>query len=159
MIFKEMSIIDVHSVAGFYLELANHIREETGDEYFDYDAILVDDIEKGLVSSLNEREKKVLVAVDEGEIVGFIAGEVINCFLPISQVDKVGYIAGAYVIPLYRRKGILKQLEKMMQEFFKETGLKYIELYVLSSNNTGKSSWERMGYYTFREQMRKKLID
>ncbi len=159
MIFKEMSINDVHQVAGLYLELAEHIREETGDVYLNYDVILVDDIEKGLVSSLHEREKKVFVAVDEGEIVGFIAGEVISCFLPISQIDKVGYIAGTYVIPSYRRKGILKQLEKIMQEFFKELGLKYLELYVLSSNNTGKSSWERMGYNTFREQMRKELID
>ncbi|RJX28866.1 MAG: GNAT family N-acetyltransferase [Dethiobacter sp.] len=157
LIFKEMSVDEVSRVAELYQDLANYIREETGDEYFDFDAVPVEEIEKGLASGLEEDAKKVFVAVDEGKVVGFIAGEVIDCFLPISRVDKTGYIAGAYVMPSYRRKGILRHLEKMIQDFFKELGLKYAELHVLSLNNAGKTSWESMGYATFREQMRKRL--
>ncbi len=157
MIFKEMSADEVSRIAELYQDLANYIREETGDDYFDFDAVPVAEIEKRLASGLAEDAKQVFVAVDGGEVVGFIAGEVIDCFLPFSRVNKTGYIGAAYIIPSHRRKGIAGHLEKMMQDFFKELGLKYAELNVLSLNYAGKSSWERMGYSTFREQMRKKL--
>ncbi len=81
MIFKEMSADEVSRVAELYQALANYIREETGDDYFDFDAVPVVEIEKRLASGLAEDAKKVFVAVDGGEVVGFIAGEVIDCFL------------------------------------------------------------------------------
>lgn len=157
MIFKEMAVAEVEQVARLYLELANYLRQATGDEYFNFDDVSVKHLEDKLLTGMNKEQKKVFIAVDKGQVVGFIAGEVADCFLSISPVKKIGYIAGTYVISSYRKKGILTELENMMQKFFKGLGLKHMELHVLTKNITGKQSWERMGYVTFREQMRKSL--
>ncbi len=157
MIFKELTVQDVYQVADYYRDLANHIQEETDDDYFLDISVSMDSIVEGLFSSLNDDAKMVFVAKDNDKVVGFIAGEIVDCFLPITNVKKVGYISAAYVVPTYRGKGILQELESMIQDFFKQRGLKYIELNVLSQNQIGITSWGRLGYSTFREQMRKEI--
>ncbi len=51
----------------------------------------------------------------------------------------------------------MKRLEEMITIFFREHNLEYVELNVISNNFIGKKSWNKLGYNTFREQMRKKL--
>ncbi len=45
-----------------------------------------------------------------------------------------------------------------MADFFKKYKLEYAELNVLSNNFIGKKVWNKLGYNTFREQMRKKIL-
>lgn len=97
------------------------------------------------------------MARENDRVIAFISGEVRNCFLPISVVEKVGYICGAFVLPEYRNKGIMRKLENMLLKYFKSQGLSYIELNVMTNNLHGKRSWESMGYTSFREQMRKEI--
>jgi ribosomal protein S18 acetylase RimI-like enzyme len=97
------------------------------------------------------------VARENDRVIAFISGEVRDCFLPISVVEKVGYICGAFVLPGYRNKGIMRKLESMLLKYFKSRGLSYIELNVMANNVPGKRSWESLGYTSFREQMRKKI--
>ncbi len=97
------------------------------------------------------------MAKDGDSVIGFISGEVKECFLPISKIKKIGYIGGAYVLPSYRNKGMMKNLERLIIDYFKKQGLAYVELNVLTNNPIGKRSWESLGYKTFREQMRKKI--
>ncbi len=157
MIFKQLTVQHVYQVADYYRDLVNHIQEETDDYYFLDISVSMDTIVEELLSSLNDDAKRVFVAKDKGKVVGFIAGEIVDCFLPITKVKKVGYISAAYVAPIYRGKGILQELESMIQDFFKQRGLKYVELHVLSRNKVGKTSWDKLGYSTFREHMRKEL--
>ena len=77
--------------------------------------------------------------------------------MPISSIRKVGYISGAYVLPEYRQKGVVKKLESEIVKFFKAKGLKYAELNFLSQNNIARKSWEALGYKVFREQARKQI--
>lgn len=75
----------------------------------------------------------------------------------ISSVKKIGYISGAYVLSEFRGKGVMKSLEKIILDYFKQCGLKYIEVNFLSTNLIAKKSWEGLGYKTFREQARKEI--
>lgn len=101
--------------------------------------------------------KKIYVAIQQGKVIGFISGEIVDCFLPISKKQKVGYISGAYILSDFRGKGIMKKLEQMLIEFFGKNGISYVELNVISKNCIAKSCWEKMHYSTFREQMRKRI--
>lgn len=81
--------------------------------------------------------------------------EVIPCHMVLYSAKKVGYIGGGYVKEEYRRKGIMKELEKMSNDFYRELGIKYVEVCYLPENAGSKEAWNGMGYQCFREQARK----
>lgn len=155
--FREIKMKDITEVAKLYNELIYFIKDETKDEYFQFDILSENELEKQLKESIGKKELITFIAKENENIIAFISGEVKDCFLPISSIKKVGYISGAYVLPNYRNKGIMKNLERLILEYFKSKGLSYTELNVITNNFIGKRCWESLGYKTFREQMRKKI--
>lgn len=155
--YREMLCKEAGYVAELYSELAFCVRSQSQDDYFDFDAIDKEAITEQLRAAACDPMRKVCVAVEKGKIVGFMAGEITNCFLSISKTKKIGYISAAYLLPSYRGQGIMAKMEKQMTAFFKENRLSYVELHVLSNNASAKKCWEGMQYSTFREQMRKKI--
>lgn len=108
---EKISNEDIEGVAVLYSEVAKHIKSETQDAYFDFDTISTNDIQDAINRNLKHDNKLILVAKVGGQLTGFIAGEIIECFFPLSPVRKVGYISGAYVSAANRCKGILSKLE------------------------------------------------
>lgn len=159
MEFREMQVNEVEHVAKLHNELAYYIQKETGDAYFDFGTLDLLGITKHLEEFINHPERKIYVAVEKAEVVGFIVGEIISCYLPISSIQKVGYISGAYTLPAYRGKGIMKKLESYIVEFFRQNKIVYAEVNFITDNVIAKNFWKDMGYTTFREQARKKLTN
>ncbi len=147
----------IPAIADFFSQLAVFVKDNTNDEYFNFDSLSTAGIEEDLRSSLSNDDCITYIAISNNEPIGFISGTIIDCFLPISKVNEIGYISGAFVAPSYRNMGIMKKLEDHAINFFREKNLKYIELNVISRNNIGKSCWNNLGYTTFREQLRKKI--
>jgi ribosomal protein S18 acetylase RimI-like enzyme len=148
---------DIPKIATLYINLALYIKQETKDPYFEINDLSEQSTICSLEKDIQDKTKQIFVAVENDNIVGFIAGVIIDCFLPFSKVTKVGYISGAYVSEENRNNGIMKNLEKMITSYFMEHKLTYAELNVMSNNFVGKKTWNKLGYVTFREQMRKKL--
>lgn len=148
---------DIPEVAILHNELVYYIQRETQDPYWDFQVLPIEDISKHLQGFIDSNDRKIYIAQDEKRIVGFIACEIIQCHLPVSSMKKVGYISGAFVIPEYRGKGIIKILEKKSLEFFKKLDMKYVELNFISNNEIARNCWEALGYKTFREQARKEI--
>lgn len=157
MDIREMRETEVEQVGKLHNELAYYIQKETKDVYFDFTILDLNSIAEHLKKYTDDPFKRIYVAEINREIVGFIAGEIINCYLPISSINKVGYISGAYIIPIYRGQGIMKKLESKIVNFFKENGIEFAEVNFISENLFAKNCWEGLGYSTFREQARKKL--
>lgn len=148
---------EILQVAKLHNDLVYFIQAETKDDYWNFDILSDEDTSNYLQEFIDTPERKIFIAKDKDLIVGFIAGEMIQCHLPISNVKTVGYISAAYVLPEYRGKGIMKKLESLLVEYFKKCGLKFIELNFISKNLLAKKNWECLGYEVFREQARKKL--
>ncbi len=159
IIYSRIIIQDVSNILSMYLELINQIKNETADPYFRFEEIHTNNLEEDLKQSIENQERCIYKAQYRDEIIGFIAGEIKDCFLPMSNIKKVGYISAAYIKQPYRKKGIMKQLENKLMEYFSKEGLKYVELHVLSKNRVAKKSWGKMGYHTFRESMRKSIAE
>lgn len=157
MDFREMKENEVEQVAKLHNELAYFIQKETEDAYFDFETLDLTGITRHLEGYVNHPLRKIYVAVENGEVVGFIVGEIISCYLPISSIQKVGYISGAYTLPEYRGKGIMKKLDSYITDFFKQNKIMYAEVNFITNNVIAKNFWKSMGYTTFREQARKKL--
>jgi ribosomal protein S18 acetylase RimI-like enzyme len=155
--FTEAQKKDIPRLAVLYINLALYIKQETKDPYFEINEIPEQELTTRLKVDIQDQSKKIFVAVEDNNILGFIACEIIDCFFPFSKINKVGYISAAYVSEDHRRKGIMKKLEIMSTDFFRRHSLEYAELNVISNNVVGKKIWNSLGYNTFREQMRKKL--
>jgi len=156
--YREILKEDIPKIAKLYISLALYIKNETHDPYFEFNNLSEQDLVVSLKKDMEDERKRILVAIEKDSIVGFIAGGIIDCFLPFSNVAKVGYISAAYVSEENRNHGIMKVLEKMIANDFKEKNISYLELNVISNNFVGKKTWEKLGYNTFRDQMRKRLF-
>ena len=157
MQYKEVSIDELNQLAKLHNKLAYFIQAETKDEYWNFDVLSEEKTMKFLEEFIKKSNQKIFITKDKSDVAGFIMGEIINCHLPISTVEKIGYISGAYVLPDYRKKGIMKELESLISGYFIENKLEFVEVNFLLKNVVAKNSWEKLGYEIFREQARKKL--
>ena len=148
---------DILEVGKLYLELILYIKETTGDEYFNFEALNIEKINQSLQESINNPKISTIVVEHDTEIVGFISGEIKKCFFPFSLIKKIGYISGCFIKEKYRKKGITNGMLKYLEKYFLEKGVKHIELNVLTLNYDSKKAWNKLGFDTFREQMRKRI--
>jgi GNAT superfamily N-acetyltransferase len=157
MEFGRMTVDETIMVAKLYNELAYFTQRETKDAYWDFGTLSAEPLSNNLKNIVEHPERRIFVARENNECVGFIAGEISQCHLPLSSTKKIGFISGAFVLPDYRGKGIMKTLEGRMVDFFRESGVKYSELFFIANNEVGRKCWNSLGYQTFREQARKPI--
>lgn len=155
MNYRKATLEDTTGVAILFRELAFHIKNASKDPYWDFEEMPLDMTEMAIKEYIENEECCVLVAEENGELVGLMLLEVIPCHLPISSHQRIGYIAGGYIKESYRRQGVMKQLEEMSNEFFRSLSIKYVEVCYLPENDGAKEAWNGMGYKCFREQARK----
>lgn len=87
---------------------------------------------------------KVLVAEMNGEIIGFIYGEVSRRtdYLPRS----VGAISTIYVAKKLRRKGIGVRLVEELREFFNSKRVEHVTLRYIIGNSEAEGFWKKLGF-------------
>ncbi|MCP4131208.1 MAG: GNAT family N-acetyltransferase [bacterium] len=117
----------IPEVVGLYSELADFIKHEAKDDYFNFDSLSENDLEKSLEASLTDSSVVTYVAIEDEHTVGFITGEITNLFFPISEASEIGHINAAYIVPSRRRQGIIKDLEDEVYTFFESRNVKYVD--------------------------------
>lgn len=137
---------DIKDIAKLYIDLATHIKDISGNPNFK--VLSLESMQGYVKRQLGYPSKRVYVAVNKGNIVGTLFGSIKN---------EVGHIGDAFVAVPFRNKGIMRKLESAMLGFFKECGVSFVNLDVLSGNTVGKKCWEALGYKTHKELMRKEI--
>ena len=155
MNYRKATLEDALQVAALFRDLAFHIKNGTKDPYWDFEEMPLDMTTEVIKGYIAGEESCVLVAEENSDIVGMMILEVIPCHMVLYSAQKVGYIGAGYVKEEFRRKGIMKELEKMSNDFFRSLGIKYVEVCYLPANEGAKEAWNGMGYQCFREQARK----
>jgi GNAT superfamily N-acetyltransferase len=161
MQIQKMSSADIAAVSKLFLLQAAHVKD-LKDLYCDNLSIfneneLLINFKNQLSELSNNPDTISLISIENNQIVGFLIGAIIPCRVPgfVSKIKKVGYLDEAYVLPAYRRKGILKAMEESALCFFRERNIKYVELNFFTANDAAKKSWEALGYKTYMEYARK----
>lgn len=158
ILYREATKADIPQLAELHNKMVYVIQQQTMDAYWNFEELVVEDTVQYLYEFYNSPNCKIYIATYEGEIVGFIMGEVIRCHLPISKVSEVGYITAAYIQEDYQRNDIVKSLEENLTDFFVTLGIQYVELNFIYENIGAKKCWEALGYHVFRAQARKKIM-
>lgn len=157
MNYREAALHDISGVAAMFRDLALHIKHSSGDPYWDFEDIPLDMAEHMIKEYIENEESCILVAEENEELVGMIILELIPCHMILCSHKKVGYIGAGFVKEGYRHQGVMKELEKRGHAFFRNLGIKYVEVCYLPENTGAKDAWNGMGYTCFREQARKCL--
>jgi len=105
---------------------------------------------------IKSQGSNIFIAEDNGIIVGYLAGK-IEKRAPVFEVDKRGWIDSAYVLEEYRGRGIGRELTERMLEWFKEKGIKYVEVSVDARNQLGHGLWKSLGFETWQFVMKKRI--
>ena len=154
MLSKGMSIIevrdgtkgDLRAVTDLWTQLAEHHTKLSDDFALAWDSRLR--WSRYLSSKFKEISTKLVVAEEDGRIVGFML-----CLLspntPIYAERKIGVISDAYVLPERRRKGVTKLMFDHSVKWFRKNKVKSIQLGVAAANPEAAAVWAKMGFEPF----------
>lgn len=99
-----------------------------------------------------DETRRVLVAVSNGEVVGYIIGRLAEN-PPVFAMRYFGYITDICVAPQWRHKGVGRKLFAALQGWFRQQGLNVVQLNVAALNPTSQAFWRAMGFQDFLHQL------
>ncbi len=131
---------DIPSLAQMYVNMFNHINQNTGST--------LNGMTNYATRKLNARNYWIFVAEEDG-VIGTLATRRMS--------KNIAYICDAFVLPEYRRTGVMGKIEEHIQVFLRGQGFTRITLEVKKSNNEGVNTWTSLGFSSYEYQMEKKL--
>ncbi|WP_410769471.1 GNAT family N-acetyltransferase [Fontibacillus sp. BL9] len=111
-----------------------------------------EDVETDL---LNKRET-IVVAVLEEKIVGFSCGQIYKSFC---YAEHQAEITEMYVQEAARRNGLAVMMIELLEELFKNSGVKHIKILTGLENTKAIKTYEKAGYNQEEEQVFNKDLE
>jgi GNAT superfamily N-acetyltransferase len=136
-------------------EMTEYHRKISGIEY-DFVKNYVELWIKYYEHNVRSRNRKAIVAEEDGRIIGYILGQ-IQERPPIFKTKYRAFITDAAVTKKKQHKGVGTLLLKAFEDWAREKNVKYIGLGVVSENKLGRSFWDKQGFSTILLKKRKTL--
>lgn len=109
-----------------------------------------------LLSHLQSKDSLVLVAEDNGKIVGYSLST-IKPNVPIYVVDKLGHMHDLYIEPEYRGKGVGKTFFQHVMTWLKKKRIKYVSIGAQAINLNAREIYRKWGNKEFYIELRKRI--
>lgn len=93
--------------------------------------------------SVDDNHVQTFVAEDEGEIVGYVYGTVVDLLPEMFKDERAGIVGDIYVTGKKRSTGVGTALMETMKNWFKLRGVTHYEWYVAAMNEQGIRFWEK----------------
>jgi ribosomal protein S18 acetylase RimI-like enzyme len=149
---------DVPQLAAWAEAFFDYLRDSTGDPYFAGARFSPADAARRFREALAAGEL-LLIGVLDGVAVGYILAYVKEPYVTESPVRRIGHISHCYVVPEARGRSVATRLVEGAERWFREQGLRYVELSYQLANAAAAATWGRLGYQPFRVFARKDLGD
>lgn len=107
-----------------------------------------------IANRLDDKYTHTLVAEENGAIVGYVLGVLIDFMPEMFQAEHGGFLADIYVDEAYRGRGIGRALVEALTQWFRQNEVRYFEWYVAERNTSGRAFWEAMGGRNLMLRMR-----
>ena len=101
---------------------------------------------------MRDENSIVLVAEKEGRLLGYCVAHVEKA-LPVHKMKEHGYISDLYIEESERGKGIGGTLARRALDFFREKGLKAVQITVAVKNEKAEEFWRKLGFADFTKRM------
>jgi len=101
---------------------------------------------------MRDNEWRVLVAVANGQVVGYTIGRVAEVNRVLAT-PRFGYVTDICVSPQWRRQGVGRRLFSTIGAWFRRRGLAAAQLNVAASNPTSQAFWRSMGFGDYMDRL------
>lgn len=117
---------------------------------------MIDNVRSGYEEHLRglmaAEDTLVLVALEEGNVVGYSVAQVRKSS-PAFKRERFGFIDAVAVKVDYRRRGIGAQMLEKILDWFKSQNIDMIELDVTAANQIGYPFWKKHGFKDYQHRM------
>ena len=93
--------------------------------------------------SVDDNHVQTFVAEDEGRLVGYVFGTVVDLLPETFKDERAGILGDIYVTADKRGTGVRTALVQAMKDWFKLRGVSHYELHVAAMNEHGIRFWEK----------------
>jgi len=93
--------------------------------------------------SVDDNHVQTFVAEDEGKMVGYVYGTVVDLLPEMFKDERAGIVGDIYVTAEKRGTGVGTALMEAMKDWFKLRGVTHYEWYVAAMNEQGIRFWEK----------------
>lgn len=142
MIIRPVKIDDVEDVGKLWFELVTYHRDLS-----DMMPIPAEDgVERYSARirwSVDDKHVQTFVAEEDGELVGYVYGTVIDLLPEMFKDERAGIVGDIYVTAIKRKAGVGTALMETMKNWFKLRGVTHYEWYVAAMNEQGIRFWEK----------------
>ena len=114
---------------------------------------------RNLGSRLEDSHTRVFVAEEDGRIVGYVLGVIVDLVPEMFEQDAGGFLADIFVEETYRGRGIGRALVKAMRDWFRDNGLTHYEWHVSAVNTEALDFWRELGGRHWQIRMRAEIED
>ena len=141
------------------LERVNVLRKQVNDLHVEgkpnvFKANLYDGLSDYVYEIWNDDKKEIIVAINEGEIVGYaVLAHINRAETPFMyerdylDIDEIG------VDKDYRRHGVASEMISYILAYAKDKGFKRVELNMWEFNQRALAFYEKVGFKTYRRCM------
>lgn len=136
---------DIRSIAECWVELRLHQREHQGGRRPSLQTMI-----RQVEGNFERRHCHYFVAKDAGKVVGVV-------LVQLRMGGRSACLARAYVIPSYRRRGVMSRLERAVVDTLRQRGFSTLDLTVVPHNKEGMSAWPALGYKPTKIVMTKQI--
>lgn len=141
---RPLTVHDADAVAHLWQQLVEYHRQL--DEAMPYPAPYgAQRYARRLVDLIHDTHQQVYVAEEDGQVVGYVLGVLVDLLPEIFDQEKAGFLADIFVAPEYRRCGIGRELVEAIKGWFVSIGVTHFEWYVASKNIPGIAFWRSVG--------------
>ncbi|MCU0496591.1 MAG: GNAT family N-acetyltransferase [Anaerolineae bacterium] len=98
-----------------------------------------------LSDRMNDSHTRIFVAVEDGQVVGYVLGVIVDLVPEMFQPEIGGFLADIYVDAPYRGRGIGRDLVETLMAWFQERQVRYVEWFVASKNADAQAFWTSLG--------------
>jgi GNAT superfamily N-acetyltransferase len=95
---------------------------------------------------------RVLVAVDHGDVVGYIIGRLAEN-PPVFENRYLGHVSDICVAPEWRHMGVGRKLFGALRNWFWRQGLTSVQLHVGAFNPVSQAFWREMGFQDYMHRL------
>jgi len=151
---RKATLDDLDTVVSFCVKLTD--IHHAFNDYYKPGKDIENSLRETYTQDLMSEEVLILVAEDRGKIIGYF-DTAIKYAEKFKSVDAVAYIYDVFILPEYRRKGLLKQFMDIAIKAYKEQGLNVFELRVDVNNKDAMNAWLKMGFQNWQISMVKRI--
>lgn len=95
--------------------------------------------------SLDDTHTRVFVAEDDGRVVGYVMGVIVDMVPETFIAARSGFLADIYVLSDYRGQGVGRALVEAFRGWLQGRGVTHYEWFVAEKNAEARAFWQKVG--------------